>query len=137
MGCPLRVRASTLRAAFTLLALSTAWACSGGNETGAAGTSGAAAPFTIEVSQTYITVENRTGLPLAGGQMEIIPAGVLPPFKSTLPRIENGAKRDVMLNTFRASDGTPFNRARARARTVKVTAKDLNGAVHELEVPFE
>ena len=137
MGCPLRVRASTLRATFTLLALSTAWACSGGNpEAGAAGTGGAE-PFTIEVSQTYITVENRTGLPLAGGQMEIIPAGVLPPFKSPLPRIETGAKREVMLNTFRASDGTVFNRGRARARTVKISAKDLNGAVHEQEVPFE
>ena len=137
MGWSSRVRASILRVVFTLLVVSTAAACSGGSpEADAAGTSGAG-PFLIGIEQTYITVENRTGAPLAGGQLEIIPAGVLPPFKSTLPRLENGAKRDVMLNSFRASDGTLFNRGIVRARRVKVTAKDVNGGVHEQEVPFE
>jgi hypothetical protein len=82
-------------------------------------------------------VENRTGTPLEGGQVEIIPAGVMPPFRSALPRIESGAKREIMLSTFRSTDGTVFNRAVARARRVKVTAKDVNGGVHEQEVPFE
>ena len=135
MGCPSCVRASILRAAFTLLAISTAAACSGGDPN-AAGTSGAG-PFVIEIAQTYITVENRTGAPLVGGQLEIIQAGVLPPFRSTLPRLENGARRDILLNSFRTRDGTLFNRAIARARRVKVTAKDLSGGVHEQEVPFE
>ena len=69
--------------------------------------------------------------------MELIPRGVPPPFKSTLPRLENGARRDIMLNTFRANDGTPFNRNLARARTVKVTAKDTNGKEYAFETPFE
>lgn len=137
MGCPSRVRASTLRAALTFVALSSA-ACSGGNpEAGAAGTSGASAPFAVQVSGTYIAVENRTGAPVAGGQVEIIPAGVMPPFKAALPRLENGARREVMLNTFRATDGTLFNRGIVRARRVKITAKDANGGLHEQEVPFE
>ena len=140
MRCPFRVRASILRATLTLLALCTAGACSGGGnpeEAGAAGTSGAAAPFVIEVSQTYITVENRTGVPLSGGLVEIIPRGVLPPFKSTLPRLENGSRRDVSLNAFRAIDGTAFNRNLARARTVRLTARDLNGKDYTFETPFE
>ena len=138
MRCPFRVRASVLRVTSLLLALCTVGAC-GGNpeEAAAAGTAGSEAPFVIEVSQTYITVENRTGVPLAGGQMEIIPRGVLPPFKSTLPRLENGAKRDIQMNTFRAADGTTFNRNLARARTVKITAKDVNGKEFAFETPFE
>ena len=139
MRCPFRVRASTLRVTLTLLALCTAGACSGGNpeEAVAAGTAGENSPFVIEVSQTFITVENRTGVPLSGGLMEIIPRGVLPPFKSTLPRLENGARREIPLNAFKASDGSPFNRNLARARTVKLTAKDLNGKDYTFETPFE
>ena len=76
-------------------------------------------------------------MPLSGGQMEIIPRGVLPPFRSTLPRLENGARRDINLNTFRSADGTVFNRNLARARTVKLTAKDLNGKEYAFETPFE
>jgi hypothetical protein len=139
MRCPLGVRVSTLRATLTLLALAVATACSNGSpEEGATGTAGSGeeAPFAVQISQTYITVENRTGSPLAGGQMEIIPAGVFPPFKTTLPRLETGSRRDVLLNTFRSNDGTPFNRSITRARRVKITAKDAAGKVYEHEVPF-
>jgi hypothetical protein len=112
-------------------------ACSGGDlGAGAAGTAGVDAPVAITVSQTYITVENRTGGPLVGGDLEITQVGVRPPYRTTLPRLETGAKRDIMLNTFRATGGTPFNRGIARARSVKVTAKDLAGKVYENEVPF-
>lgn len=133
MRRPPRVRVSTLRATLTLLAVCAAAACSGGDP-GAGGS--VEAPFAIKISQTYITVENRTGAPLVGGQMEIIPRGVLPPFRATLPRLEAGGRSDIMLNTFRGS-GTPFSRAIARARSVKVTAKDQFGKVYEYEVPFE
>lgn len=139
MCCPPGVRVSTLRATLTLLAIAAATACSNGNpEEGATGTagSGGEVPFGIQISQTYITVENRTGGPLAGGQMEIIPAGVFPPFKTTLPRLETGSKRDILLNAFRSNDGTPFNRSITRARRVKITAKDPAGNVYEHEVPF-
>ena len=134
MCCPPSVRVSTLRPTLTLFALCAAAACSGGNpEAGTAG--GAEAPFAIEISQTYITVENRTGGPLVGGQVEIIVAGILPPFTSKLPRLEAGGETDIRLNTFRGS-GTVFNRAITRGRSVKVTATDQFGEVYEHEVPF-
>ncbi len=132
MRRPPRVRVLTLRATFTLFAVCAAIACSGGPEAVPA----ANAPFAIQVSQTYVTVENRTGAPVVGGQMEIIPGGILPRFKTALPRLEAGSKRDVMLNTFKDPGGTPFNRAIARARSMKVTAKDQLGKVYEFEAPF-
>lgn len=134
MCCQLNVRVSTLRRTLTLFALCAAAACSGGNpEAGTAG--GEEALFAIEISQTYITVENRTGGPLVGGQVEIIPVGILPPFTSRLPRLEAGGETTILLNTFRGS-GTFFNRAITRGRNVKVTAEDQFGEVYEHEVPF-
>ncbi|MBI2827676.1 MAG: hypothetical protein HYX77_00205 [Acidobacteria bacterium] len=130
MRRPPRVRVSTLRATLTLLAACAA-ACSSGNpEAGSAD-----APIGIQILQTYVTVENRTGAPLVGGEIDIIPAGVLPPFKAALPRLEAGAKRDIPFNTFRGG-GTSFNRTIARAKSVKVTAKDQFDKVYEHEVPF-
>lgn len=90
----------------------------------------------ITVSQTYITVENRTGAPLVGGNMEIIAGGAFPPFRTALPFLEVGRKRDFTLKIFRSNAGTPFSRTITRARRVKVAAKDRTGKVYENEVPF-
>jgi hypothetical protein len=137
MRCQSRVGVLTPSALFICLAAFAVAGCSGGNpQAGAIGTGGAAgAPFAIDVAQTYVSVENRTGGPLLGGQMEIIPGGVLPSFKAALPRLENGARREFPLNRFIGNDGTPFGRA-IRARRVKVTAKDPLGKEFVHEVPF-
>ena len=128
---PPRVRISTLRVMLTLLAVSAAASCSGGDP----GAGSANGSFAIEVSQMYITVENRTGSPLVGGDVEIIPVGILPPFRSSLPRLEAGGEATILLNTFVGS-GTVFNRNIARGRSVRVTATDQLGDVYEHEVPF-
>ena len=39
-------------------------------------------------SQTYITIENRSGNALAEGLIELVPSGVLAPFRRELPRME-------------------------------------------------
>ena len=133
MGCPLRVRVPTL-----MLLVLCAAACGGDPESAAAaGTAGTAdAPIAIEISNTYISVENRTGVPLLGGEMVITQLGARPPFRAALPRLENGLTRDFTLNTFRAPDGTLFNRTIARPRNLRLTAKDVNGKTHELQIPF-
>lgn len=137
MCCPFSVRASILRAMVASLVLGISVACGGADsEAGATGTSGDA-PFGIEVAQTYIKVENRTGAPVIGGTIEISQVGVLPPFRATFPRLETGASRDFALTTFRGSDGTPFSPRVARPRRVKVSAKDLTGSMHEVEIPYE
>ena len=133
MCCPLRTPAA-IPYIVTLLALFTAAGCSRGG--GAVATAGSNAAVGIEVAQTYVTLENRTGSPLVEGQLEIRPVGILPPFKALLPRIETGAKREIPLNAFRGNDGSPFSRQITRARSVRVTAKDVTGKVYENEVPF-
>lgn len=108
--------------------------------TGCASLSGddeATAPFGVQVSAMYITVENRTGTALIDGKVDIVPAGRIVVFTASWPRMEVGDKRDFMLSVFRGSDGTPFRRGVVRARRVKVTARDLEGKVYEREVPFE
>jgi hypothetical protein len=137
MCCPSRVRISPLPSLFIGFAVCASAACAGGTpQAGAIGTGGDAdAPFAITIAQTYLTLENRTGGPVVGGQMEIIPGGVLPSFKATLPRLENGSSRDFRFSQFVGNDGTPFGRA-IRARRVKVTAKDPLGKEFVHEVPF-
>jgi hypothetical protein len=136
MRCPSPVRTSLLPVLFICFAACVVAGCAGGNpQAGAIGTGGADAPFTIEIAQTYLTLENRTGGPLVGGQMEIIPGGVLPAFKAALPRLENGSRRDFRFSQFVGNDGTPFSRS-IRARRVKITAKDPLGKEFVFEVPF-
>jgi hypothetical protein len=137
MRCPSPVRISPLPILFICFAACAATGCAGGNpQAGAIGTGGdASAPFAIEIAQTYLTLENRTGGPLVGGQLEIVPGGVLPAFKAVLPRLENGSRRDFRFSQFVGNDGTPFSRS-IRARRVKVTAKDPLGKEFVYEVPF-
>jgi hypothetical protein len=138
MGCPPRVRVPVPYVAAVALALCTA-ACSGGSpEAAAAAAADAAnAPIGITIENTYVTIENRTGAPLLEGQMEITQLGVRPPFRMTMQRLENGSARDFTLGQFRMADGTLFNRTIARARSLKLTAKDVNGKTYEQEIPFQ
>jgi hypothetical protein len=123
-----------------LTLLVSSFVCAAATLTGCARLSGddeATAPFGVEVSALYITVENRTGTALVDGRVEIVPAGRAVVFTASWPRLEIGDKRDFMLSVFRGTDGTPFRRGVIRARRVKVSAKDLAGKLYEREVPFE
>jgi hypothetical protein len=53
------------------------------------------APVGVTVSQTYLTIANRSGSAFADGQIELVPAGVLAPYRLPMPRIESGATRNV------------------------------------------
>jgi hypothetical protein len=97
----------------------------------------ATAPFGVELSAMYITIENRTGSALIDGKVDIVPAGRAVVFTASWPRMEIGDKRDFLLSVFRGSDGTPFRRGVVRAKRIKVTAKNLEGKLYEREVPFE
>ena len=39
------------------------------------------APVGVTVSQTYLTIANRSGSAFADGQIELVPAGVLAPYQ--------------------------------------------------------
>lgn len=92
----------------------------------------------VEVLQSEVTVENRTGTPLVRGEVSVIPQGTVPrPYVVFLPHMSSGEKRTFALSSFRNSDGTRFLRGVAKGRRVRVTAKDAAGRTYEREVPFK
>jgi hypothetical protein len=95
------------------------------------------APVGITVSQTYLTIANRSGSAFAEGQIELVPAGVLAPYRLPMPRIESGATRDVQLDQFSGAGGARFRRGVARMKAVRITATDMAGKTYKQEVPFD
>ncbi len=94
------------------------------------------APVGFTTSQTYITIENRSGSALAEGLIELVPSGVLAPFRRELPRMESGAKRDMSYDLFSGAGGSRFRPGVTRIRAVRITAKDVAGKTYKVEAPF-
>lgn len=94
------------------------------------------APFTIKLDQTYLTIGNRSGSAFADGLIELVPAGVLAPYRTQLPRIESGSDREVRFDLFAGVGGARFRRGVARIKAVRVTATDMTGKTYKREVPF-
>ncbi len=94
------------------------------------------APVGITVSQTYLTIANRSGSAFANGQIELVPSGVLAPYRMQMPRIESGANRDVQLDQFAGVGGARFRRGVTRIKLVRIVATDMTGKTYKQEVPF-
>ena len=95
------------------------------------------APVGFTTSPTYITIENRSGNALAQGLIELVPSGVLAPFRRELPRLESGAKRDVSFDLFSGVGGSRFRPGVTRIRVVRITATDVSGKTYKVEAPFD
>jgi hypothetical protein len=95
------------------------------------------APVAVTVSQTYVTVDNKAGSALIAGTLELVPSGVLAPYRTSLPRVEPGSNRDVRLDRFSGVGGARLLRGTARIRSVRLSATDMTGKVHKREVPFD
>jgi hypothetical protein len=95
------------------------------------------APVGFTTSQTYITIENRSGNALAEGVIELVPSGVLAPFRRELPRLESGAKRDLPFDMFSGAGGSRFRPGATRIKLVRITAKDVAGRTYKVEAPFD
>jgi hypothetical protein len=94
------------------------------------------APVGFTTSPTYITIENRSGNALAEGLIELVPSGVLAPFRRELPRLESGAKRDMPYDLFSGAGGARFRPGATRIKSVRITAKDISGKTYKVEAPF-
>jgi hypothetical protein len=94
------------------------------------------APVGVTVEQTYLTIANRSGSAFAAGQIELVPSGVLAPYRMQMPRIESGASRDVQLDQFAGVGGARFRRSVTRIKLVRITATDMAGKTYKQEVPF-
>lgn len=95
------------------------------------------APVVVTVSQTYLTINNKAGSALIDGIIELVPSGVLPSYKTSLPRVESGSNREVRLDRFAGTGGARFLRGATRIRSVRLSATDMTGKVHKREVPFD
>lgn len=108
----------------------------GCSEEGSAARVAEDAPVFVELSQTFVTLQNRSGLPLAEVSITIVPHGPTE-FTRLLSRVENSGKRQVPLTEFRSRDGTPLNLRVVRPKSVRVRAQDVAGKSYELEVPWK
>lgn len=109
---------------------------SGQRESGGVGSSGASeSAIAIEKTSSYLTIENRAGLPLVDIRIVVKVANGLA-FSALVPRLETAAKRDVSFGNLRSNDGTSFSPQWQRPREIVVTATDLVAKKHELTVPW-
>ena len=126
------------------VALATAWlavACTsavGQHEIGAVGSSGAdAAAIAIDrTSSSYLTIDNRAGLPLVDVKVVLTAANGLS-FSALIPRLESAAKRDLPFSDIRGNDGTSFNPRWHRPTQIAVTATDFVGKKYDLTIPWK
>jgi hypothetical protein len=95
------------------------------------------APVLVTISQTYLTIENKAGSALVDGVVELVPSGVLTPYRANLPRIEAGSNREVLLDRFSGAGGARFLRGGTRIRSVRLTATDVTGKTYKREVAFK
>jgi len=95
------------------------------------------APVVVTVSQTYLTINNKAGSALIDGIIELVPSGVLAPYRTSLPRVESGSNREVRLDRFSGAGGARFLRGGTRIRSVRLSATDVTGKVYKREVPFD
>ena len=93
----------------------------------------------IEVvqSQFDITVTNKSGKALFEVKAEIVPVGPSSRFSTIIARMENGERRVLAHNLFSDRDGVPFSARNHKAKAVAVSAKDIDGKVIQMEMPWK
>ena len=129
------VTAVAFAAAFLALACSDAITRQA--ETGAVGSSGATpAAIAVVTTSSFLTVENRAGLPLVDMEVTVKAANGLS-FSKSITRLETSAKRDLSLAELRANDGTTFNTRFHKPKDVVVTATDLIGKKYDVTAPWK
>ena len=128
---------TTVALAAAVLALACSETITRQTETGAVGSSGTS-PVAIAVvtSSSFLTVENRAGLPLLDVDVTVKAANGLS-FSKSISRLEASARRDMSLSELRANDGTTFNTRFQKPKEVVVTATDLVGKKYDVAVPWK
>ena len=91
----------------------------------------------IQTSQLSIVIENKVGMPLTDVDVAIVPINGATEFKKYVGRIENAEKKDLALGGFYGRDGTTFNLRIVKPRLVRVTGKDLNAKIYNVETRWQ
>jgi hypothetical protein len=108
-------------------------ACSGDRETAEAA---ANAPFGVQTTELFVTIENKAGTPLINVAASIVSVSGQP-FTRLVSRMENGEKRDFSLNGFSGRDGTTFSLRVVRPKSVRVAGEDLAGQKYQADVAWK
>jgi len=93
--------------------------------------------ITVVQSQFDIALTNTSGRALFDVKAEIEPAGPASHFTTIIARMENGERRVVAHNLFSDRDSVPFSARNVKASRVTVTAKDIDGKVLRVEMPWK
>ena len=88
-------------------------------------------------SQFDISVTNKSGKALFEVKAEIVPVGPGTHFTTLIARMENGERRVLAHNLFSDRDGVPFSARNHKAKAVAVSAKDIDGKVIQMEMPWK
>ena len=92
-------------------------------------------PVLIQLNSSFITVQNRAGLPLTEVKVAVVPYSRTE-FTKFVARLESGEKRDIMMGELSSRDGTVFSPRIVKAKSIRVTAVDVVGKQYEVEVPW-
>jgi hypothetical protein len=118
------------RLALAAVFMLTAAGCGGGAPTGDID------KIQVTISPFEVTVVNTAGLALFDVKVEIMPTGPASHFTATVPRMENGEKRNLSHTVFSDRDGVRFSPRNVKVGGVVVTAKDIDGKELKVEVPW-
>ena len=128
-----RVLSSSLRlAAFTLLTLVplALMACS---ERGSAAQMNS--PVTLSARGTQVSIANRSGQPLSGVVLTVVPFGQSS-YSKPLGSLEAAEQKDVPLSDLKGQNGSTFNPMLVRPKLVKLSATDPSGRQYDVEMPW-
>lgn len=92
-------------------------------------------PVLIQLNSSFITVQNRAGLPLTEVKVAVVPYSRTE-FTKFVARLESGEKRDIMMGELSSRDGTVFSPRVVKAKAIRVTAVDVVGKQYDVEVPW-
>jgi len=93
-------------------------------------------PVLVQLNSSFITIQNRAGLPLTDVKVAVVPYSRTE-FTKFVARLESGEKRDIMLGELSSRDGTVFSPRVVKAKTIRVTATDVVGKQYDVEVPWD
>lgn len=91
----------------------------------------------VTLSQFAVSVTNTSGHVLTEVVAEIVPTGPSSHFKARPETLGSGETRTIAHTSFMDGDSVPFSPRTAKARRVMVTAKDVDGTVLQVELPFK
>ncbi len=94
------------------------------------------AAIAVATTPSYVTIENRAGLPLVDLNIAVRSTTGLS-FGISISRLESSEKRELGVGTLRSRDGTEFNPRFQRPVEVRVTATDLVGKKYEVSAPWK